>query len=59
MGSFADYRARAAELRRQAEAAHDDRIRAELTYIAERFEKLAVSSPSVQERQTVTRSHRP
>ena len=51
MGSFADYRARAAELRCQAEAAHGEKIRADLTYLAKRFEKLAVFSASAEERE--------
>ena len=59
MGSFTDYRARAAKLRQQANSAHGEKIRAELTYLAERFEKLALSPPSVKERQTDTRSHQP
>jgi len=49
MGSFADYQTRAAELRRQAETAHDEKIRADLTHLAERFEKLSVSSTSADE----------
>jgi len=57
MGSFTDYRARAAKLRQQADSARGEKIRADLTYLAERFEKLALSPPSVKERQTVSRSH--
>jgi len=44
MGSLTGYRARAAELRHLAEAAHGQTIRADLMYLAERFEKLAAAS---------------
>jgi hypothetical protein len=50
MGSFADYRTRAAELRQQAESARGEGVRADLIHLAERFEKLAgrISSDGTQ-----------
>jgi hypothetical protein len=41
MGSFADYRSRAAELRQQAKSARGEGVRADLIHLAERFERLA------------------
>jgi len=51
MGSLTGYRARAAELRHQAETAHGQTIRADLMYLAERFEKLAAASATEERRQ--------
>jgi len=41
MGSYNDFRNRAAALRRLAETARGEAIRADLTHLADRFEDLA------------------